>query len=101
MIDPHTLTLQELYDVVLTQVQEYLELIREQILAQIKQVVRKPTRSLSAGASKEHRDLVNFKSHQDAYISIYNLILDNYIRIRHAFQSMDEVWLFLIEKCYP
>jgi hypothetical protein len=47
--------------------------------------VRKPTRSLSAGASKEHRDLVNFKSNQESFIAIYNLILDNYIRIRHAF----------------
>lgn len=85
----------------LVQIQDYLELIKEQILIQIKLLVKKPTRSLSAGASKDRRDLIPFKSNQNAFITVYNLILDNYIRIRFAFQSMDEVWLYLIESCYP
>lgn len=70
-------------------------------MTQIKCVVRRPTRSLSAGANKEHRELVSFKSNQDVYIQIYNLLLDNYIRIRHAFMAMDELWLYLLEKCFP
>lgn len=93
--------LPELYNLMLAQVQDYMELIREQILSSIKCIVRKPSRSLSAGALKEMRDLVPFERNKNAYISIYNLILDNYIRVRFAFQALDEVWLYLLERCYP
>lgn len=87
---------------ILTQVQDYIDLIKDQILQQIKTlVIRRPTRSLSAGAVNTPRDLVSFKSNQNAFISIYNLILDSYIRIRFAFQALDEVWLFLLERCFP
>lgn len=85
----------------LSQVQDYMELIKEQILSSIKCIVRKPSRSLSAGSSKEMRDLVPFERNKNAYISIYNLILDNYIRVRSAFLALDEVWLFMLERCYP
>lgn len=68
---------------------------------QVKTVVRKLTRSLSVGAQKENRELIPYKSNQNAFISVYNLILDSYIRIRFAFQALDELWLFLLERCFP
>ncbi len=86
---------------IILQVQDYLDLIREQILSQLKILQRKPTRSLSAGSNKLQRDLVPFKSNQNAYIQLYNLILDNYLRVRSAYQQMDEMWLYILEICYP
>lgn len=84
-----------------SQVQDYLELIRDQILSQVKSLTRRPTRSLSVGAHKERRDLVDFKTNQNAFISFFNLILDNYIRVRYAFIAIDEIWMYLLEMCYP
>ena len=85
----------------LAQVQDYLELIQDQIVSQVHQLVRKPTRSLSAGATRERRELKDFKHHQNAYITVFNLILDSYIRVRHAFQELDELWLYLLQYAYP
>ena len=34
-------------------------------------------------------------------ISISMSLLDSYIRIRFAFQALDELWLFLLERCFP
>lgn len=77
-------------------------MIREQILFQItKLLTRRPQRSLSAGAQKRYRELCSFRQNYNLYITLYNLILDNYIRVRSAFQAMDEIFLFLIETCYP
>ena len=90
-----------MYDLILGQVQDYFDLIQEQITGQIKQLVRKPTRSLSAGAAKERRELREFKSNQNSFITVFNLILDSYIRVRHAYQNMDEIWLYLLEYAYP
>ena len=64
-------------------------------------MLKKPSRSLSAGAKKSFRELMPFKQNTSLYITLYNLILDNYIRVRSAFQAMYEVFLFIVEVCYP
>lgn len=55
---------------------------------------------MSAGAAQERRDLKDFKSNQNTYIKVFNLILDSYIRVRNAFLEMDELWLYLVQYSY-
>jgi hypothetical protein len=67
----------------------------------VQQLVKRPTRSLSVGATKERRELRDFKQNQNAYITVFNLILDSYIRVRHAYQELDELWLYILQYAYP
>ena len=90
------------YDTILLQARDYLELIKEQIIDEMqRKVIKRIGRSLSAGACRRTRELLPFKANQSAYIQLYNLILDNYIRVRSAFQHLDEVFLFILETCFP
>lgn len=83
------------------QVQDYLEAIQKQVTTQVRKLVKKPTRSLSAGGQKVQRELISFANNQEAYIRVFNHVLDSYIRVRSAFQAMDELWIFLLEYAYP
>jgi len=76
-------------------------LIREQILSQVKSLTKRPARSLSVGADKVRRELVDFKTNQNAFITFFNLILDNYMRVRYAYLAIDEIWMYLLELCFP
>ena len=68
---------------------------------QVQLLVKKPSRSLSAGATKERRELRDFKRNQNSYITVFNLILDSYIRVRYAYQELDEIWLYLLQYAFP
>ena len=47
------------------------------------------------------RELVDFKTNQNAFITFFNLILDNYMRVRYAYLAIDEIWMYLLELCFP
>ena len=64
-------------------------------------MTKRPSRSLSVGAHRERRELLNFCLNQKAFLDVHYFIVDHYMRIKFAYLALDEIWLYLLQRSYP